>query len=84
MIDMVNGSTVSVILLPENPNRKGASIYNRTNKILNIALDEECSLERFSFELVPSQFWEAPESYKGPVSFIGRMGINGTIAVTEW
>ena len=85
-ISAVNASGSSVVLLPENLNRHGFSVFNDDTGTLYIALAATSSTSAFTVRLAPSDLYEVPQQsgYTGVVSGIWTAPGSGAARITEW
>ena len=76
-------SNVSVILIPEKPERIGAIVWNKSTSDLYIDFDETVTLTSFSVKLAPDGYYELPFNYTGAISGIWE-SVNGMAISREF
>jgi len=79
----VAGVEVDTSLLPANPIRKGALIYNDSNSVLHIGLGtDEVTLNDFTFLISAGTLWQLPLGFVGEVRGIW-VDSGGAARITE-
>lgn len=64
----VAGSPTSVLLLPSNPRRKGATIYNNSVSPLFVKFGSDASPVDYKLKMAPDGYFEFPvPAYPGPI-----------------
>jgi hypothetical protein len=63
----VSASTVSILLIAENHNRRGVTIHNDSTAVLYIKLGEEATTSEFTDILLDGDYYETPYGFSGPV-----------------
>lgn len=66
----VVGSASSVVLLPSNSSRLGATIYNDSSAVLFVKLGVTASNTDYTVKLFPMSYWEVPFGYTGEIDGI--------------
>lgn len=64
----VAGSASSVVLLPANSTRLGATVYNDSSVFLYVKLGTSASTTDFTIKLFPFSYYETPYGYTGNIS----------------
>lgn len=72
---------ISVELLTKGK-RKGATIYNASNKNMYVKLGVNASSEDYSLILLTGSYWEVPTTHKGPVHAAWASGCVGKAQVS--
>ncbi len=75
-------STTSAQLLPANPDRRGAIVYNDAAATLYVKLGATASTTSYSYAVTPGGTLETPFGYSGRLDAILASG-TGTARVTE-
>lgn len=82
-ITQVASSTLSVELLPAEPNRQAFTLYNNSSRIAYVAFGEAASTLNFSVKMPGGSFYElATLKYTGTVTAAWNVA-NGTMQVTS-
>jgi len=66
----VAGSVASVVLLPSNSSRLGATIYNDSSSLLFVKLGATASNTDYTVKLFPLGYYEIPYGYTGEIDGI--------------
>lgn len=69
-------------ILAANVNRKGATIYNDSTKILYLTLAATTTLTAYTVQLAKQSYYEVPYHYTGIISGLWSAA-NGSAVVTE-
>lgn len=75
--------TTSIVLLPANANRLGATIYNDSNGRLYIDFDDSVTVTNYAIKINPGDGYELPYNYVGPISGVWS-GTNGNAQIREF
>jgi hypothetical protein len=78
----VAGSVSSVVLLPSNGIRLGATVYNDSNALLYVKLGGTASLTDFTIKLFPLSYYEVPYGYTGEIDAVWSAA-NGFARIDE-
>lgn len=78
----IEASTSAVLLLSKNNRRIGATVFNKSNKILYIRFSDEPSESLWTVLVAPDSFVEIPFKFKGDIYGIWS-GVNGSAKITE-
>jgi len=81
-VTQVASSVTNVTLLASNTARRGAIIYNDSNKTLFVKLGATASSTSYSKKLGTDECWEIPFGYTGQIDGIWNLA-NGNAYVTE-
>jgi hypothetical protein len=80
----VTGSTSAVDILAANVNRKGAFVFNDTNRTLYLKLGSGVSISSFTTKVPADDLYEVPfPAYTGIITGIWPAGVSGSARVTE-
>jgi hypothetical protein len=82
-ISQVPSATTSEVILAANANRKGATIFNDSTKILFLAAGPTAAAAAYTVQLATKAYYEVPYGYTGVISGIWQ-AVNGTAQVTEF
>lgn len=66
----VAASTSSVVLLPSNGTRLGATVYNDSSAFLYVKLGSTASSTDYTIKLFPLSYYEVPYGYTGEIDGI--------------
>jgi hypothetical protein len=66
----VAGSATSVVLLPNNSARLGATIYNDSGALLYVKLGATASTIDYTIKLFPLSYYEVPYGYTGEIDAV--------------
>lgn len=78
----VAASTTSVELLPDNPARKGATLWNTSPSTLFIKLGSVATSTSYSFQMGTRDYYEVPSGYVGDINGIW-LSASGSVLITE-
>jgi hypothetical protein len=78
----VAGSATSVVLLPQNTARLGATVYNDSNALLYVKLGATASTTDYTVKLFPLGYYEIPYGYTGEIDGIWSVA-NGHARIDE-
>lgn len=79
----VTATGSATTLLAANSNRKGATIYNDSNKNLYVKLGSGASTTSFTVKMVKGAYYEVPFNYRGIITGIWDTSPSGVARVTE-
>ena len=82
VVSSVAGSVSSVVLLPSNSSRLGATVYNDSNALLYIKLGVTASTTDYTIKLFPQSYWEVPFGYTVEIDGIWA-SVNGFARIDE-
>jgi hypothetical protein len=78
----VAGSTSSVVLLPSNSSRLGATVYNDSTALLYVKLGATASTMDYTIKMFPLSYYEVPYGYTGEIDGIWSVA-NGSARIDE-
>lgn len=78
----VPGSASNVNLLPSNPIRLGATVYNDSSALLYVKLGATASRTDFTIKIFPLSYYEVPYGYTGQIDAIWSSA-NGFARIDE-
>lgn len=79
----VKAQARDIQLLEASSNRKGAVIYNNSNKVMFIKLGTDASKEDFSTLLHAGSHWEIPAGHTDEVHAVWGDGCSGDAKVSD-
>ncbi len=79
----VAGSATSVVLLPSNSSRLGATVYNDSSALLYVKLGATASTTDYTIKLFPLSYYEIPYGYTGEIDGIWSAAV-GKARVDEF
>jgi hypothetical protein len=79
----VKASNQDTELLPPASDRRGAVIYNNSNKYMYVKLGIDADQDDFSTILSPRSHWEIPPGHYGAVHAIWYLGATGDAKVSD-
>lgn len=83
-VQVIPAAIVLTVLATANPNRRGLTIYNDSNRTLYVKLGANASLISWTTKLFQDDLYELPSPvYVGDVTCIWAAGIGGNAVVTE-
>lgn len=84
-VSSVSPSLTAVQFLNTNFLRKGATIFNGSNKNIYLLLGDytDCTISNFTLVIIPQAYYEVPFNYKGPISGVWGDAASNNAQVTE-
>lgn len=85
----VTSNAASVTILAANAARKGAMVYNNSDKVLHISFATPATTDNSFVDLAPESsglqggYWELPFGYRGAIYGIWEAGPTGKANITE-
>lgn len=79
----IAASISSVTLLAANVSRRGATIFNDSNRILYVRLGSTASTTNYTVQLGTDAYYEVPYGYTGEINGIWVAGSSGNARITE-
>lgn len=79
----VAASITTVTLFPANPARRGATVYNNTNKYMYLRMGVSASTSNFSVKMPRDAYFEAPFNYTGVITAVWEAGVSGNAQLSE-
>jgi hypothetical protein len=81
-VTSVASSATNVTLLASNANRRGATVFNDSNKTLYLKLGATASTTSYTAQLGVSDYYEVPFAYTGIIDGLWS-SVNGSARITE-
>lgn len=78
----VTGAASDTLILADNPNRRGASVYSDSSATLYLKLGSGASPTSWTLKMTADDYYETPYGYSGPIYGYWDSA-TGTAYVTE-
>lgn len=82
-VNAVKAKSVSIQLLNSDLHRKGAIVFNNSNKNMYIKIGDDASYENFSLILLARSYWEIPTGCTDAVYAIWSSECTGSAQVSD-